>query len=207
MPGYGVAAGWDCRSEGCHFYHLDEQNSTAYITGQSGTVVNRYQYDAFGQARSSVEGFKNRILYTGQQYDAVTGQYYLRARFYHPEVGRFLQEDVYRGDGLNLYAYCANNPVIFYDPSGYVIHEPNVEKLESGSYRYPDRSIRDEKGHYAGYDGIKSGDMAVEAAMEYYKNENYDVLGREVTVRTSNDETRRYDLAVQKKGRMLRLLE
>lgn len=34
-------------------------------------------------------------------------------------VGRFLQEDVYRGDGLNLYAYCRNNPVIYYDPSGY----------------------------------------------------------------------------------------
>jgi len=34
-------------------------------------------------------------------------------------VGRFLQEDVYRGDGLNLYAYCANNPVMYYDPSGY----------------------------------------------------------------------------------------
>lgn len=35
-------------------------------------------------------------------------------------TGRFLQEDVYRGDGLNLYAYCANNPVKYYDPSGYM---------------------------------------------------------------------------------------
>ena len=35
-------------------------------------------------------------------------------------VGRFLQEDTYRGDGLNLYAYCANNPVVYYDPSGHV---------------------------------------------------------------------------------------
>lgn len=36
-----------------------------------------------------------------------------------PVVGRFLQEDTYRGDGLNLYAYCANNPVSFFDPSGH----------------------------------------------------------------------------------------
>jgi len=43
----------------------------------------------------------------------------LRARYYNPVVGRFLQEDTYRGDGLNLYAYCANNPVMYYDPSGY----------------------------------------------------------------------------------------
>ncbi|MSS38719.1 RHS repeat-associated core domain-containing protein [Clostridium porci] len=35
-------------------------------------------------------------------------------------MGRFTQEDPYRGDGLNLYAYCVNNPVTYYDPSGYV---------------------------------------------------------------------------------------
>ena len=34
-------------------------------------------------------------------------------------MGRFLQEDTYHGDGLNLYAYCANNPVVYYDPSGH----------------------------------------------------------------------------------------
>ena len=43
----------------------------------------------------------------------------MRARFYNPVIGRFTQEDVYRGDGLNLYAYCGNNPVRYYDPSGY----------------------------------------------------------------------------------------
>ena len=65
------------------------------------------------------EQLPNHIRYTGQQYDDLTGQYYLRARYYNPELGRFMQEDVYQGDGLNLYAYCSNNPVIYYDPSGY----------------------------------------------------------------------------------------
>ena len=51
--------------------------------------------------------------------DAVTGQYYLRARFYNPVIARFLSEDTYYGDGLNLYAYGHNNPVRYVDPSGY----------------------------------------------------------------------------------------
>lgn len=45
---------------------------------------------------------------------------YLRARFYNPVIGRFIQEDTYYGDGLNLYAYCHNNPVGYVDPSGHV---------------------------------------------------------------------------------------
>ena len=53
-------------------------------------------------------------------YDGISGQYYLRARFYNPKIGRFMQEDAYRGDGLNLYAYCQNNPITYYDPSGYL---------------------------------------------------------------------------------------
>jgi len=83
-------------------------------------IKKRYRYDAFGVIIEESGSLENRITYTGQMYDGVTGQYYLRARFYNPKIGRFLQGDVYRGDGLNLYAYCQNNPVMYYDPSGYM---------------------------------------------------------------------------------------
>ena len=45
--------------------------------------------------------------------------YYLRARYYNMGIGRFTQEDVIYNDGLNLYAYCSSNPVMYEDPSGY----------------------------------------------------------------------------------------
>ena len=107
------------REDGTYYYHTDEQLSTALITDEIVGIRNSYQYDAFGSELDSIEQLPNHIRYTGQQYDDLTGQYYLRARYYNPELGRFMQEDVYQGDGLNLYAYCSNNPVVYYDPSGY----------------------------------------------------------------------------------------
>jgi len=51
--------------------------------------------------------------------DELTGLYYLRARYYNASLGRFTQEDVIYNDGLNLYAYCNSNPVMYSDPSGF----------------------------------------------------------------------------------------
>ena len=102
------------------YYHYasDEMGSTTHIVDESGNVQNRYAYDAWGKIEVKEEAVPNRFTYYGQQIDPITQQYYLRARFYNPVIGRFTQEDTYRGDGLNLYAYCANNPVYYVDPSG-----------------------------------------------------------------------------------------
>ncbi len=118
---YHLGAGIDAfqRGQKLYYYQQDEQLSTAFITDGRGEVQNSYLYDAFGIEVETKEQFSNRIRYTGQQYDEFTEQYYLRARYYNPVLGRFLQEDVYQGDGLNLYAYCGNNPVTYFDPSGY----------------------------------------------------------------------------------------
>ena len=118
---YHLGAGIEAfqRGQELSYYHRDEQLSTVFVTDGHRNVQNSYQYDAFGIPLDTTEQLNNRIRYTGQQYDDVTGQYYLRARYYNPVAGRFMQEDVYQGDGLNLYAYCGNNPVVYYDPSGY----------------------------------------------------------------------------------------
>ena len=117
IRGYDVVAA-DVK-DNRYYYSVDEQGSTEFITDRTGKVRNEYRYDAFGNILEAKEDIHNRITYTGQQFDKITQQYYVRARFYNPVIGRFTQEDEYRGDGLNLYVYCGNNPVIYYDPSGY----------------------------------------------------------------------------------------
>ena len=112
------------------YYHYasDEMGSTTHIVDENGNVKNRYAYDAWGKITAKAEAVPNRFTYYGQQIDPITQQYYLRARFYNPVLGRFTQEDTYRGDGLNLYAYCANNPVYYIDPSGY--YKDGVERAQ-----------------------------------------------------------------------------
>ena len=119
------------------YYHYasDEMGSTTHIVDESGNVQNRYAYDAWGKIEVKEEAVPNRFTYYGQQIDPITQQYYLRARFYNPVIGRFTQEDTYRGDGLNLYAYCANNPVYYVDPSGFASDKLWPNELASGTYK------------------------------------------------------------------------
>ena len=111
------------------YYHYasDEMGSITYVTAETD-VLNRYEYDAWGNAEVCEEQVANRFRFNGQQYDSVSQQYYLRARFYSPVIARFTQEDTYRRDGLNLYVYCRNNPVYYVEPSGH-IYDPAAQKI------------------------------------------------------------------------------
>ena len=97
-------------------------------------VLNHYEYDAFGNTIRCEEQVHNRFRYTGEQYDPLTGQYYLRARYYNPVIARFTQEDTYYGDGLNLYTYCQNNPVLYHDPTGHGTKENSPYSRKEQQY-------------------------------------------------------------------------
>lgn len=97
-------------------------------------VLNYYEYDAFGNTIRCEEQVHNRFRYTGEQYDILTGQYYLRARYYNPVIARFTQEDTYYGDGLNLYTYCQNNPVLYHDPTGHGTKENSPYSRKEQQY-------------------------------------------------------------------------
>ena len=112
------------RGSETYYYHFDGLGSTRLLTHRTGVVTDTYDYDAFGNVIASVGTTQNEFLFTGQQYDANIGFYYLRARYYQPTIGRFTISDPFEGDpyapmSLHKYLYAVNDPVNRFDPSGY----------------------------------------------------------------------------------------
>ena len=80
-------------------------------------VLIRYEYDVFGAIRNETGTSDNTRKFTGKEFDADSNLYYYAARYYDPYIGRFTQQAP-AGDGVNWYAYTANNPLKFVDPTG-----------------------------------------------------------------------------------------
>jgi RHS repeat-associated protein len=98
------------------YYLYDGLGSVAELTDDSGVVTDSYVYDVFGAVTSSTGSTANDWLFTGEQEDGETGLYFLRARYYDPETGRFLARDPLEFN--QRYAYAGNNPVAYTDPAG-----------------------------------------------------------------------------------------
>ena len=101
--------------------------SVVALSNANSEVVETYSYDVFGQptirnANDNIiadSNFGNPYMFTSRRIDPETDNYYYRARFYKPSIGRFLQPDpIGYSDGLNMYAYCINNPTNWIDPWG-----------------------------------------------------------------------------------------
>jgi RHS repeat-associated protein len=101
---------------GALYFLQDQLRSTIALTDSGGNVVERKQYEPFGESQSSA---LTRYTFTGRERDASTGLMYYRARWYDPKQGRFISEDPagFAG-GLNKYAYVGDNPVTKTDPIG-----------------------------------------------------------------------------------------
>jgi RHS repeat-associated protein len=105
---------------GTYYYHPDHLGSTSLITDEAANTVERTRYYPFGAVLS---GGAEKHGYTDQELDAETGLMYYNARYYSPELRRFVAadpiiQDVYDPQTLNRYAYVRNNPIILVDPSG-----------------------------------------------------------------------------------------
>lgn len=93
------------------------------MTDENGNKVRSTEYDSFGNWRAANGQANIHMLYRGQQQDAESSFYYLRARYYDPLTGRFISKDPVKGaltnpQTQNPYAYALNNPINLSDPSG-----------------------------------------------------------------------------------------
>lgn len=105
------------------YYHQDGRMNVVALTNSSGQIVQTITYDAYGRPSFQQNAVANPYLFAGRRYDAETGWYYYRARFYDPVRGRFLQRDPIGiwTDEANLgngYTYVGNNPLNWVDPVG-----------------------------------------------------------------------------------------
>ena len=95
------------------------------ILDSSGTTVASYTYNAWGKLLSSSGDLAsiNPLRYRGYYYDAELEMYYLKSRYYDPEICRFISSDEFVNTGLgfvgyNMFAYCLNNPINMIDCFG-----------------------------------------------------------------------------------------
>ncbi len=113
-------------SDQVYCYQYNAVGSTIAITDQSQNMVNKYSYDSFGNILSQQEAVSQPFKFVGQ-FGVMTepnGFYYMRARYYDPNVGRFVSEDPIGFEGgINLFVYASNNPLMFIDPSGLFDYE------------------------------------------------------------------------------------
>ena len=127
-----------------YYYVTNIQGDITAILNSSGTEVVSYTYDTWGNPLATTGsladdiGTYNPLRYRGYVYDQETGFYYLQSRYYNPEIGRFINADDVSNlgaedsiVGLNIFAYCSNNPANRFDGSGNA-SLPNWAKIAIG---------------------------------------------------------------------------
>jgi RHS repeat-associated protein len=112
------------------YFYKNGLGSVVAVANNSGNLLESYEYNLQGQVAMfngggsslTASSIGNDHLFTGRQLDPETGDYYYRARYYSPILGRFISRDPLSGaefsQGTNLYAYCRNNGVNGVDPTG-----------------------------------------------------------------------------------------
>ena len=109
----------ELRSSTTSYYQQEGTGSVTSLSSSAGNLANTYTFDSFGKLTASTGTLTNPFGFTGRDFDQETGLNYYRTRYYDPNVGRFISEDVIGfAGGINFYDYVENNPALLTDPFG-----------------------------------------------------------------------------------------
>jgi RHS repeat-associated protein len=102
------------------WFLADEQGTIKDVVDNTGTLIDHVSYDSLGRIVNQTNPLDLRFAYTGREWDGESGQYYYRARYYDPTVGRFISQDPlgFGAGDTNIYRYVGNSFVNATDPSG-----------------------------------------------------------------------------------------
>ena len=122
---YGLGLIGEESADSFKTYHFDYRGSTVAITNLSGTITDTFEYDTYGKLIARTGTSNVLFMYNGRD-GVVTdrnGLLYMRARYYIPDMRRFINADIIAGElynaiTLNRYAYANGNPVSNVDPFG-----------------------------------------------------------------------------------------
>ncbi|WP_242631550.1 RHS repeat-associated core domain-containing protein [Sedimentibacter sp. zth1] len=131
-----------------YYYMYNAHGDVTALISPNGEVKGTYDYDAFGNIISKTGDVNNNITYAGYQYDKETDLYYVNARYYDSKIARFITEDTYTGNpndplSLNLYTYCVNNPIRYWDPSGYYVSPTDQANLTASQIKQLEQLTKD----------------------------------------------------------------
>ena len=128
------------RTGGATYYTLTDVQGTVWgYVEADNSIVARFEYDAWGNILSSTSSVpalaRNRYRFQCREWSAATGLVNFRARWYDPITGRWLSKDpIGLSGGLNLYAFCGNDPVNYADSSGLSVWFDTYNKILKDEY-------------------------------------------------------------------------
>ncbi len=171
IRGQGLVANEDAAGDKAYYLQNGHGDVIELRDRTGNTRLNQYAYDIWGNPTVVQENVHNVFRYSGEMWDTATKLQYLRARWYDPRDGRFLNEDTFEGQidnplSLNLYTYVYNNPLTNIDPTGHWCTSADGKWAHAGACSDSSSTYSDDMGH--DHDQMKFNGYEPSGAIYHY---------------------------------------